>query len=396
LAGATTRSPDGSVDAGQLLGWFQDRRQEMLDLIEKLAAIESPSRVASAQESMRAALTEELRELGLDVHRLEGEDGCDHLKANLPGRDETRPSQLLLGHLDTVWPVGTLQTMPIAITDGRLHGPGVFDMKGGLVQMIFALRAVLELGLDMPVDPVILINADEEIGSPDSRSHTVELAGQACRAFVMEPSYGPRGDLKTVRKGIGNFKLTVRGVASHAGLDPDSGVSAILEVSHQVEQLFALNDVSRGVTVNVGTIDGGLRPNVIAPEATAMIETRVFTSEDAARVEEAIRGLQPTRDQISLDVEGGFRRPPMERTPGNRALWVAARDAAKALGFELGEAQVGGASDGNLTSPLIPTLDGLGAVGDGAHADHEHLIVEKVPERAALLAMLLASPPAAV
>lgn len=395
MAEAPTRST-GGIDAGQLLGFFEDRRDEMVELIVKLATIESPSRVAAAQEPMRSALTAEFEALGLEVRRLEGEDGCDHLMARPAEHDASLPSQLLLGHLDTVWPVGTLESMPIEVVDGRLHGPGIFDMKAGLVQTIFALRAIRELGIDMPVDPVVLVNADEEIGSPDSRTHTVELAAEACRAFVMEPSYGPRGDLKTVRKGIGNFKLTVRGVASHAGLDPDSGVSAILEVSHQVEQLFALNDASRGVTVNVGTIDGGLRPNVIAPEATAMIETRVYTSEDAARVEEAIRGLAPTRDQITLDVEGGFRRPPMEKTPGNRALWAAAQEAASELGFEIGEAQVGGASDGNLTSPLIPTLDGLGAVGDGAHADHEHLIIEKVPQRAALLAMLLAGPPTAV
>lgn len=395
MAEAPTRST-GGIDAGQLLGFFEDRRDEMVELIVKLARIESPSRVAAAQEPMRSALTAEFEALGLEVRRLEGEDGCDHLMARPADRDDSLPSQLLLGHLDTVWPVGTLETMPIEVVDGRLHGPGIFDMKAGLVQTIFALRAIRELGIDMPVDPVVLVNADEEIGSPDSRTHTVELAAEACRAFVMEPSYGPRGDLKTVRKGIGNFKLTVRGVASHAGLDPDSGVSAILEVSHQVEQLFALNDASRGVTVNVGTIDGGLRPNVIAPEATAMIETRVYTSEDAARVEEAIRGLAPTRDQITLEVEGGFRRPPMEKTPGNRALWAAAQEAASELGFEIGEAQVGGASDGNLTSPIIPTLDGLGAVGDGAHADHEHLIIEKVPQRAALLAMLLAGPPTAV
>lgn len=395
MAGSPTRST-GGIDAGQLLGYFEDRRDEMIEMIIRLASIESPSLVAEAQEPMRAALTAELESLGLEVRRLEGEQGCDHLMARPADRDMSRPTQLLLGHLDTVWPIGTLETMPIEEVDGRLHGPGIFDMKAGLVQIIFALRAIRELDIETSVDPVVLINADEEIGSPNSRAHTVELAAEACRALVMEPSYGPRGDLKTVRKGIGNFKLTVRGVASHAGLDPDSGVSAILEVSHQVEQLFALNDASRGLTVNVGTIDGGLRPNVIAPEATAMIETRVFTSEDAARVEEAIRGLTPTRDQITLDVEGGFRRPPMEKTPGNRALWAAAQEAASALGFEIGEAQVGGASDGNLTSPLIPTIDGLGAVGDGAHADHEHLVIEKVPQRAALLAILLAGPPTTV
>jgi glutamate carboxypeptidase len=208
----------------------------------------------------------------------------------------------------------------------------------------------------------------------------------------MEPSFGPSGDLKTGRKGVGHFRLVVKGVASHAGLDPEGGVSAILEASRQIERLFELNDPGRGITVNVGTIDGGLRANVIAPEATAEIETRVATAADADAVERAILGLEPTRDRIEIEVTGGFGRPPMEKTPGNEALWERARATAMALGIEIDEAQVGGASDGNLTSLLAPTLDGLGAVGDGAHADHEHLVVEKMPERAALLAALLASP----
>ncbi len=384
---------DGKSDAKALLAWLRDRQDEMLELLVRLAGAESPSLEAKAQEQVRSMLEGELGDLGFTVERLPGSEGCDHLMGTLAPARDGQPTQLLLGHLDTVWPVGTLARMPIEQRDGRLHGPGVFDMKGGLVQMLFALRAIKALGVDLPCRPVVVINADEEIGSPDSRRHVERLAPEAARVMVMEPAFGPRGHLKTGRKGVGSFTLTIKGVASHAGLDPEGGVSAILEASHQIERLFELNDADRGVTVNVGTIDGGLRPNVVAPEAVARIETRVVTAEDAAMVESAIRGLEPTRDKITLEVEGSFRRPPLERTPRNRGLWEQARAAAADLDLEIGEAQVGGASDGNLTSPFTATLDGLGAVGDGAHADHEHLLVDRMPERAALLARLLSTPP---
>ena len=386
---AGTSAP--GLDLGALTGWLGDRTEAMVEKTIELASIESPSGDGAAQEPAREWLAAELGNLGFEVSRLEGEDGCDHLVATMPGGTSV-PCQLLLGHFDTVWPVGTLASMPPEVREGRLHGPGVFDMKGGIVQMIFALKAIGELGIDLPATPAVQLVADEEIGSPTSRAHTEARAAEAARVFVMEPSFGPAGDLKTGRKGVGHFHLVVKGVASHAGLDPEGGVSAILEASRQIERLFALNDPARGITVNVGTIDGGLRANVVAPEATAEIETRVATASDAEAVEKAILGLEPTRDRIEIEVTGGFGRPPMEKTPGNEALWQQARAAAAALGQEVGEAQVGGASDGNLTSPLAPTLDGLGAVGDGAHADHEHLIIEKMPVRAALLAALLTSP----
>lgn len=234
-------------------------------------------------------------------------------------------------------------------------------------------------------------NSDEELSSPESREHILRLAAEADRVYVMEPSAGDAGDLKTARKGVGRFTVTVKGVASHAGLDPEAGHSAILEVSHQIQSLFALNDPANGVTVNVGTIDGGLRPNVIAPEVVAQVEARVVTAADAARVEDHIRGLEPVTEGVSLTVDGDFRRPPLERTPRNLVLWEQALEAASALGIEIGEALVGGASDGNLASTRTATLDGLGAVGDGAHADHEHVIVDRMPERSALLALLLAA-----
>lgn len=389
---ASAPSAGSELEPAALLGWLREREDAIRDLTVEMAAIESPSRNAAAQEPVRELLTAELSTRGFEVERLAGEEGCDHLLARPAGFDPSGPTQLLLGHFDTVWPVGTLESMPIEVRGEELHGPGVFDMKGGIAQALFAIDALRGLDADPECQPILMLVADEEIGSPNSRKWTVELAAVADRAFVMEPAYGPNGDLKTARKGIGRFTLTVAGVASHAGLAPESGVSAILELSRQVEALFELNDAERGITVNVGTIDGGLHPNVVAPEAVAQIEARVFTAADAEMIEAAIRGLEPQTEGTTLTVEGAFGRPPMEGNAANLALWDTARAAAGQLGIEVADAQVGGASDGNLTSPLTPTLDGLGAVGDGAHADYEHLVVPRMPERAALLAMLLMEP----
>jgi glutamate carboxypeptidase len=212
------------------------------------------------------------------------------------------------------------------------------------------------------------------------------------RAYVLEPSFGPGGKLKTARKGAGQFRLTIKGAASHAGLNPEKGVSAILEASHQIQRLFELNDPERGITVNVGTIDGGLRPNVVAPKVVAEIDVRAFRETDARSVEQAILALAPVQDGISLEVEGGFGRPPLEPTTRNRALWEAARAAAAQLNIPLEEATVGGASDGNITSTYTATLDGLGPVGEGAHAAHEYVSLSQMPERAALLALLIMMP----
>lgn len=375
--------------APALLAWLRDRTPAMAELLERLARAESPSDDAVAQQQVFVILEELLAGLGFAVERIPGEERGDHLLAR---RGNGRgPRQLLLGHLDTVWPVGTLERMPVEVRDGSLYGPGVFDMKGGLAQMLFALRGMAAVGLEPACEPVILVNADEELSSPESRDHIVALASEAARVFVMEPSAGPAGRLKTARKGVGRFAVKIKGVASHAGLAPEAGRSAILEASHQIQSLFALNDPARGVTVNVGTIDGGLRPNVIAPEVVAQVEARVVTAADADRVETHIRGLEPVSDGVSLEIEGGFRRPPLERTPRNRVLWEQARQAATEIGIEIDEALVGGASDGNLASAHTATLDGLGAVGDGAHADHEHVVVERMPERAALLGTLLAA-----
>jgi glutamate carboxypeptidase len=379
------------TSAAGILDWLCGRELEMTALLEQLAEAESPSLEPATLARPFATLADELRSIGFEVARLPGHGSGGHLEAR--ARDREGAYQLLLGHMDTVWPVGTLEQMPVLADDDRVRGPGVYDMKGGLVQMVFALRALHELHAHAPLVPVVFVNSDEETGSHDSRAHIRRLAAGAQRAFVLEPSFGPSGKLKTARKGAGYFKVTVHGRASHAGLDPEKGASAILEVSHQIQRLFALNDRERGISVNVGTIDGGLRPNVIAPKVTAEVDVRVLHGEDADAVEQAILGLSAVQEGVVVEVSGEIACPPLERTERNVALWRAAQRAAQELGIEIDEATVGGTSDGNITSQYTATLDGLGSVGDGAHASHEYVVASQMPKRAALLALLLLTAP---
>jgi glutamate carboxypeptidase len=381
---------DGEVQ--RILGYLQAQRQGMVDLLSRLAQAESPSDDPAAVAGVQTILAAELEGVGLPVRRFRGRVSAGTLYARPRPRVQKRAPQLLVGHCDTVWPVGTLARMPVRVEGDALHGPGVLDMKGGLVQMLYALRAVKELGLRPPADSVVVINSDEEVGSPDSTPLIRRLARRAVRAFILEPAFGRAGKLKTARKASGGFTVTVTGRAAHAGINPEEGASAILEMSHQVQRLFALNDPARGVTVNVGTIDGGLRANVVAAEVRASVDVRVRTAEDAAAVEAAIRGLRPVNPRTAVRVEGGIAQPPMEPTPRNQALWRLARDLGRRLGLELDEAAVGGASDGNTTSQYTATLDGLGAVGDGAHAEHEQALIPRMAERCALLVLLLLSP----
>jgi len=381
--------------APRILSRLQARRGSMLALLERLVCAESPSLDPERQRPVLDLLGTAFEERGLRVRRLPGRRSGGHLLALPRRRRRGRPTQLLLGHCDTVWPVGTLAEMPWQVAGGVARGPGVYDMKAGLVQGIFALGVLAELGLDPPVTPVFFVNSDEEVGSFESRRHLERLARRADRALVLEPSLGTEGRLKTARKGIGRFTVRVLGKAAHAGLDPEGGVSAILELSHVIQRLFALNDPERGVTVNVGTVDGGLRANVVAPESRAVVDVRVLTAGDAERVSAAILALEPTTPGVRLEVDGGIGRPPMEPTERNRTLWRRARRLAGELGVELEEATAGGGSDGNTTSLHAATLDGLGAVGGGAHARHEFVDVHRMAERAALLALLLLAPPLA-
>jgi glutamate carboxypeptidase len=378
----------------ELRDHIQSRQAEMVAFLEALVRAESPSVVPETQRGIQALLGESLARAGYQTVTIKGRGKSGgQLYASPRRRKRFSPYQLLVGHTDTVWPLGTLATMPVEVQGQTVKGPGAYDMKGGLVQLVFALLACSELGIDLPVTPVVLLNSDEEIGSEESAPWIRRLARRANRCFVLEPALGMSGKLKTARKGAGQFVIRIEGRSAHAGLDPTAGASAILELSYVIQTLQALNDPVRGISVNVGQIAGGIRPNVVAPFSSAIVDVRVPTREDGGWVETAILGLRPTVPGTRISVEGKMDVPPMEPNPRNRLLFRAAQEAARLLGLELEEGVAGGVSDGNTASQLTATLDGLGAVGDGAHAAHEFLDYHKMIERCTLLCLLLMLPP---
>ena len=387
---------NGSTPAQAVGGRMAELRDEFVDFISQLVLEESPSTDPQAQRGIRAILTDALHDVGLEVEHVPGRASGGHLVARSPRAAPEGPAaggtQLLVGHMDTVWPVGTLREMPVDVSDGRLTGPGSFDMKTGLAIGVFALRTLRDLGLDAGVAPVFFINSDEEIGSPESEPLVHELARGASRAFVLEPALGPGGRLKTRRKGIGQYHVEVEGRSSHAGLAPEEGASAILELAHAIRQIDRLANPETGTTMNVGLIEGGSRPNVVAASANCEVDVRVWTAAEAERIREGMFGLEPTVPGTQITVTEVARRGPLERTPRNVALWERALRVAGEIGLELEEGSAGGGSDGNLTSQHTATLDGLGAVGDGAHARHEFVWIDRAVERVALLAGLLTAP----
>ncbi len=364
------------------------QQRSMQTLLSRLVEIETPSDEPATIGPALDLLAEEFARRGYRPRRLAGK----MLYASRRGRARHRPTQLVVGHADTVWPVGTLAERPATLSGDVFRGPGAYDMKAGLVQILFAVGALQDLDVVAPVEPVLLVNGDEEIGSRTSRHMIERLARLSCRAFVLEPGLGALGMLKTARKGLGRYTITVEGRAAHAGLDPERGASAILELSSVIQRLFALNDAARGITVNVGTIEGGIRPNVVAPTSKAVVDVRVLYHADAEQVGLAIERLEPETPGTQLHVEGGFGRPPMERTPGNASLFLAAQKIGAELGLQIEETTAGGGSDGNTTSQHTATLDGLGAVGDGAHAVTERVTISSMVDRTALLAALLLQP----
>jgi glutamate carboxypeptidase len=378
--------------AERILKYIKELRPSFVELLESLVCAESPSSNPESHTRIGSILSSEFNALRFRVWPLGGRTTGRHLYARPEEKTRGACAQLVIGHYDTVWPVGTVSDRPFSVNGNVVRGPGVFDMKGGLAQMIIALKAIRELDLAPDLMPVVLVNSDEEVGSRDSGRYIRQLAKRVERAFVLEPAMGESGIIKTTRKGVGRFTITVHGKAAHAGLDPGGGASAILELSHVIQTLFALNDLDKGVTVNVGTVDGGVHPNVIAPHSQAVADVRVPSRCEAERIEKAIHGIQPITPGVRLTIEGRIGRPSMEQTPRNRALWQRAEELGHRLALELRHGRAGGASDGNTTSQYTATLDGLGPVGDGAHADHEFLYIDKTLERTALLAMLLLSP----
>lgn len=368
------------------------QEQVLLDRMRQLVCIESPSddkaavdRCSQAAAKMAASLTGRVK-----WHRRPAAGDILEVRFG-PARSVPGHSQplMLLGHLDTVWPLGTLKTMPWRIAQGRAWGPGTLDMKAGVAMALTALDALQQRNaLQRPV--ILLLSGDEEVGSRASRPVIEKLARPCAAVFVLEPAQAPAGAYKTARKGVGNYKLRVEGVAAHAGVDFERGHSAIDELAWQLEKVRGFTELDRGLTVNAGVIRGGTRTNVIAAEAEAEIDIRIARSKDAARIDRRFRSLRVRDRGCILQVTGGINRPPMERTRGTIALFRRAATLAAELGFPLTEAATGGGSDGNFTAALgVPTLDGMGAVGEGAHASHESVFLKDLIPRTALLAEMI-------
>lgn len=360
----------------------------LLDLTRALVACESPSDDVAALERCAAELGSRLATAGAAVSRVDGGPTAAHLVAEWPG---SGPGVLLLGHFDTVWPVGQIERMPLVERDGKLFGPGVLDMKAGVAIGAAAAKA-LSAGVPAARRPrvTLLVTSDEEVGSRSSRAEIERRAKASAAVLVLEPAL-PGGAVKTARKGVGEFQVIARGVASHAGANPEAGASAVHELARQITAIEAMNEPARGLTLNVGVVTGGTRSNVVAEEATALVDVRVSRMEDAVRIEAALANLTPGNPRVRLEVTGRVGRPPMERTAGVARLFELARAVAREQGRELEEGATGGASDGNFTAALgVPTLDGLGALGEGPHALHEHVIVNELVPRAALVAGLIA------
>ena len=374
-----------------VLAWAQRKQSDVVAFLREMVDCESPSDDPAAVSRFVDLMKERLSGLG-SAHVVPGRDGHgSHLQFefDLPGG--RKDGQILaLGHSDTVYPVGTLASMPCREEDGRLWGPGVFDMKGGIAMFIFAMKALRDLNVPVRRRVVLQLNSDEEVGSPTSRQLTEDEARKSAAVLVLEPSAGLDGKAKTGRKGVGDYTVRVKGVSSHAGLDFANGASAILELARQIKRIATFTDLERGLTVNPGVIAGGTRSNVVAADAWCEFDFRLGRMADAAGLDEKFRGLQPFDRRCQVTVEGGLNRPPLERTEGVAALFGVARELAAELGVELGETSVGGGSDGNFTAGLgIPTLDGIGAVGEGAHAVNESVLLDRIADRTALLARLV-------
>ncbi len=376
----------------KLQAYAQAHLKDMVADVRRLVELESPSRNKQAVDRCGEFIAERFAQLGGKVKVHKHRDFGNQLQIDFPApsRKGLKPI-LLLGHYDTVWEMGTLATMPFREAQGRLWGPGVFDMKTGIAIAIHAIGAMRGVSDGLPRPVTVLLNPDEEIGSPASRRITEQLARKSAAVLVLEPAQGLDGKVKTARKGGGGFTIKVTGVAAHAGLDFEKGQNAVLELAHQIARVSGFTDLSRGLTVSVGEVCGGTpATNVVPAQAQAKFDVRIARMKDGPVIEKKFRSLRPFNRKCTVEVTGEINRPPLERTTQVAALYELARAVYSALGCKLGEAAVGGGSDGNFTGALgIPTLDGLGAVGEGAHASNESVVVSELPMRVALVAGLI-------
>ncbi len=371
-----------------LLAYAQANRRGIVALIRRMVECESPSDSPPALARFVALISDELAGMAKIRNFRHG-----HMSAELALPGSKKSGQILaLGHSDTVWPIGTLRTMPFRQEKGRLWGPGVLDMKSGLAFFVFAMRALRELDIPVSKKVALQLNADEEVGSHTSRALTEAAAERSDLVLVLEPGTGLEGKLKTARKGVGLYRIAAHGKASHAGVDFEAGASAIVELARQIERIAGFSNPALGITVNPGVISGGTRSNVVAAEASVEVDIRVARLKDAPGLDRRFHALRPFDKRCKIEVTGGLNRPPMERSRGIGQLFERARELAREVGIEAEESATGGGSDGNFTAALgVPTLDGLGGVGEGAHALNESILIDRIADRTALLAKLIAS-----
>jgi glutamate carboxypeptidase len=378
----------------KILRELKNREKDMVRLLGDFVRCESPSHNKAAVDRFAAIVAREWRRRGAKVRILRNSSRGNHVRAEVwlrPGRPARR-QLMVLGHMDTVYPLGTLAKMPFRVSGGRAWGPGTFDMKGGLVLALFAMDALKATGIKPSKRLVFLWNSDEEIGSESSRRAIEREARRSDAVLVLEPSFGPDGRLKTARKGVGGAEIVVTGRSAHAGVDPEKGVNAVHELALQIQRMMKLNDPQRGITVQATVVAGGTVSNVIPAHARAQLDIRYSRMADAADLQRQLRHARPILKGARVEIRGERSRPPLERNAATRALFRQAQSLMRELGLPLGEAATGGASDGNLTAALgVPTLDGLGAVGDSPHNPREHVVIRALPQRAALIAGLLAS-----
>ena len=375
------------TDNQRLSDYLCAHQNDMATHLTQLVEMESPTDHKPSLDRLAALLAQQTQAAGAEVEVLTQAEAGDFVRARWGAG---AGGILMLCHMDTVWDLGTLAQRPVRVADGRLYGPGAFDMKGGIVNAVWAMQALAALGLMPDRRITLLITSDEETGSNVSRRVIEAEAVTHEAVFVLEPAHPPRAALKTWRKGVGDYHVTVTGRAAHAGAAHDEGINAIAELAHQVLAIQAFTDYTAGTTVNVGVIAGGTRSNVVPEQAWAHVDVRVMNAAEEARIDAALRALQPKLTGTAIRVTGGLNRPPMVRTAATAALFQKASAIAAELGFAAEETGTGGGSDGNFTAALgVPTLDGLGVAGDGGHAQHEHVILSSLPERAALLAGMI-------
>jgi len=381
------------MNPDQFIPFYRQKEGQILDTIGEHVKEETPSNEKQRLDAFVDRLARRFTAAGLETEIVSSEVRGNHLRARFQNSEYVAqpesPAALVLCHYDTVWPIGSLETHPFRVDEqGWAYGPGIFDMQSSLALVEYVLRGVQSMKLRLPRPVVVLATSDEEVGSQTSRELIEMEARQGAYVLVLEPPL-PGGVLKTTRKGGAHYALSITGRAAHAGVEPEKGVSAVQELAHQVLALHRLTDMEAGTTVNVGVVEAGTRPNVVAAHARALVDVRAWDSAEMERVNREILGIRPNEAGIRIEVTGGVNRPPLEKS-ATGSLFHQAQEIGRKLGMDLQEGGTGGGSDGNLTGALgVPTLDGLGIPGDGAHADHEHIEVDKIGERAGLLTALL-------